>query len=115
MRTYHSSAICPKCGSIMRTSNAKSRNFRCGNCKGCFRSDSVLRTASDLFEISIPAKSYEYESNKEKLLALTDKFGCDFLGYDDICFLIDIGWENGYPTHEKMHTFLLTLNEIVEN
>ncbi|WP_330670926.1 hypothetical protein [Dorea amylophila] len=43
----------------MRTSNAKTHEFRCGNCKGRFQLDSVSRTASDLFEISVSAKAYK--------------------------------------------------------
>lgn len=114
MRTFQSSARCPRCGAVMRTSNAKTHEFRCGNCKGRFQSDSVSRTASDFFEISVSARAYEYELWNEKLLELTDEYKSDFLGYDDTCSLIDIGWENGYPTHKEMHTFLQELNKIIE-
>ena len=41
MKTYQSSAICPKCGELLRTNNAKSYNFYCHNCNGRFRSNSI--------------------------------------------------------------------------
>ena len=96
MKTYQSSAICPKCGKLLRTNNAKSYNFYCNNCSGRFRSNSIKDSDDELFRISIPATSHD----------------CDFLGYDDGCGLIDIGWEKAYPDYTTMHAFLAEVNQV---
>ena len=113
MRTYHSSAICPKCGAVMRTGNAKNYNFSCDCCKGRFRSNSIKESSDDIFSISISARPIDFETHEKQLLELSDKYNCSFFGYDDMCFLIDIGWENGYPEYQVMYSFLKEVNEII--
>lgn len=112
MKTYQSSAICPKCGKLLRTNNAKSYNFYCNNCSGRFRSNSIKDSDDELFRISIPATADEYEVHNEQLLEITEKYHCDFLGYDDGCGLIDIGWEKAYPDYTTMHAFLAEVNQV---
>ena len=87
MKTYQSSAICPKCGELLRTNNAKSYNFYCHNCNGRFRSKSIKDSDDEYFRISIPATADEYDVHNEPLLEITEKYHCDFLGYDDGCGL----------------------------
>lgn len=48
----------------------------------------------------------------EQLLEITEKYHCDFLGYDDGCGLIDIGWEKVYPDYTTMHAFLAEVNQV---
>lgn len=112
MKTYQSSAICPKCGELLSTNNAKSHNFYCHNCNGRFRSNSIKDSDDELFRISIPSTADEYEVHNEPLLEITEKYHCDFLGYDDGCGLIDIGWEKAYPDYTTMHTFLAEVNQV---
>ena len=83
MKTYQSSAICPKCGKLLRTNNAKSYNFYCHNCNGRFHSNSIKDSDDEYFRISIPATADEYDVHNEQLLEITEKYHCDFLGYDD--------------------------------
>lgn len=45
-------------------------------------------------------------------LEITEKYHCDFLGYDDGCGLIDIGWEKAYPDYTTMHAFLAEVNQV---
>ena len=72
MKTYQSSAICPKCGELLRTNNTKSYNFYCHNCNGRFRSNSIKDSDDELFRISIPATADEYEVHNEPLLEITE-------------------------------------------
>ena len=71
MKTYQSSAICPKCGELLRTNNAKSYNFYCHNCNGRFRSNSIKDSDDEYFRISIPATADEYDVHNEPLLEIT--------------------------------------------
>ena len=112
MKIYQSSEICPKCGELLRTNNAKSYNFYCHHCKGRFRSSSIKDSDDELFRISIPASAQLYENLREQLLEITEKYHCDFLGYDDGCGLIDIGWEKAYPDYTTMHAFLAEVNQV---
>lgn len=112
MKTYQSSAICPKCGELLRTNNAKSYNFYCHHCKGRFRSSSIKDSDDELFSISIPASAQLYENHREQLLEITEKYHCDFLGYDDRCSLIDVGWGKAYPDYTTMHAFLAEVNQV---
>ena len=86
-------------------------NFYCRHCKGRFRSNSIKDSDDELFRISIPATADEYEVHNEQLLEITEKYHCDFLGYDDGCGLIDIGWEKVYPNYTTMHAFLAEVNQ----
>ena len=72
MKTYQSSAICPKCGKLLRTNNAKSYNFYCHNCNGRFRSNSIKDSDDEYFRISIPATADEYDVHNEQLLEITE-------------------------------------------
>jgi len=105
MKTYQSSAICPKCGKLLRTNNAKSYNFYCHNCNGRFRSNSIKDSDDEYFRISIPATADEYDVHNEQLLEITEK-------YDDGCGLIDIGWEKAYPDYTTMHALLAEVNQV---
>lgn len=112
MKTYQSSAIRPKCGKLLRTNKAKSYNFYCHNCNGRFRSNSIKDSDDEYFRISIPTTADEYDVHNEQLLEITEKYHCDFLGYDDGCGLIDIGWEKAYPDYTTMHAFLAEVNQV---
>lgn len=106
MKTYQSSAICPKCGELLRTNNAKSYNFYCHHCKGRFRSNSIKDSDDELFRISIPATADEYEVHNEQLLEITEKYHCDFLGYDDGCGLLTLAGKKHIRIIQQCMLFL---------
>ena len=63
-------------------------------------------------EVSVLKQSNILQEQKEQLLEITEKYHCDFLGYDDGCGLIDIGWEKAYPDYTTMHAFLAEVNQV---
>ena len=65
----------------------------------------------DFWEINFPVALDDFERNLVQLEKITDKYNCDFLGYDDIANLMDIGWENSFPKSEILNNFIEEIEE----
>ena len=60
----------------------------------------------DLHEIRIPMSVDDFEYHLIQLREITEKYNCDFLGYDECAELADIGWENGFPVSDALNNFV---------
>ena len=57
------------------------------------------------------------ETFKKKLSCLkeiSDKYNCDFLGYDDVAGIMDIGWENSFPASSLLNQFVKEIEEAMK-
>ena len=113
--TYYTSAVCPKCGKLLKTSDVKGYAFVCEECDENFCTVEIRQNLADLYEINIPMSTSEFRKLKSKLLKLTDIYKCDFLGHDNFCNLTDIGWEKGFPDSDTMNQFIDELEVIMKN
>lgn len=106
-RTYNTSAICPKCGRELTTSDLNGYSFLCEECDENFFTIEIIKKSSDFWEINIPMSLYDWEKHMSQMDAISEKYHCDFLGYDDIVEIMDIGWEKGFPVSD-------VLNQLIE-
>lgn len=104
---YGTSARCPKCGKQLFTSDVDGYGFMCKECDENFYTVEVKENMADYHEINVPMTMTEWENNLSDLKRLSKKFNCDFLGYDNVAGLVDIGWSKCFPESE-------VLNEIVK-
>lgn len=69
MKTYGTSAVCPKCGKQLYTSDIDGYSFVCKECDENFYTIEVVNCMADLWEINIPMLP---ETFKEKLSCLKE-------------------------------------------
>lgn len=104
---YGTSARCPKCGKQLFTSDVEGYAFVCKECDENFYMMEVTNSMADLWEINIPMLPETFKEKLSCLKEISNKYNCDFIGYDPTAKLLDVGWENGFPESE-------VLNEIVK-
>lgn len=92
-KVFRTNAVCPKCGKHLYTTDVYGYSFTCKECDENFYSFEVKEVDSEILEISIPMTVETYEKNLEKLGDIADVYDCDFLGFDDTCDIMDIGWD----------------------
>ena len=69
---------------------------------------------SDLHEIRIPMSVDDFEYHLIQLREITEKYNCDFLGYDECAELADIGWENGFPVRDTLNNFVKEIENVIK-
>lgn len=115
MLKISASGVCPKCHkATLRYEDGK---FVCYECGRKYTSKEVVKTMSDLFEITITITKQEFVEKVKSLQNLTDRFNADYLGYDPNPWekgigMLDIGWDNGYPV--RLNMLVQELNEILD-
>ena len=92
-KIFRTNVICPKCGKHLYTTDVYGYDFTCKECDENILSFEVKKVDAEILEISIPMSVENYEKNEEKLKDIADVYNCDFLGFDDTCNTIDIGWD----------------------
>ena len=106
MDTFSTNAVCPKCGKLLYTSDVEGYGFVCKECDENFYTMEVQDDKPDLHEIRIPMSVDDFEYHLIQLREITEKYNCDFLGYDECAELADIGWENGFPVSDTLNNFV---------
>ena len=106
MKIYGTSARCPKCGKQLYTSDVDGYSFVCKECDENFYTVEIKECLADYWEINFPASLDDWERNLSQWKEICDKYNCDFLGYDNIAELMDIGWESGFPESEILNKFV---------
>lgn len=97
MKVYGTSAKCPKCGKQLYVRNVGKGAFVCKECDTEFCKKELESCLADFWEINIPVMLKVFEENLSSLQQITDRYKCDFLGYDPGAELMDIGWEKEFP------------------
>lgn len=92
-KTFRTNAVCPRCGKHLQTTDVYGYDFTCKECDENIYSFEVKRVDSEILEISIPMDAETFKTNLEKLKNIADVYDCDFLGFDDTCNIMDIGWD----------------------
>ena len=113
MKTYGTSAICPKCGKQLYTSDIDGYSFVCKECDENFYTMEVINSMADLWEINIPMLPETFKKKLSCLKEISDKYNCDFLGYDPTAKLLDIGWENSFPASSILNQFVKEIEEVM--
>lgn len=111
MKTYGTSGVCPKCGKQLYTSDVKGYSFVCKECDENFYTVETKECSGDFWEINVPATLDEFERNLSEWQEISNKYNCDFLGYDDVAKLMDIGWKNGFPESDILNKFVKEIEE----
>lgn len=111
MKMFSTSALCPKCGNRLYTSDIHGYSFVCKECDENFYTVEVKECGSDYWEVNIPLAISDFENKRSQMNELAEKYDCDFLGYDDIVGLMDIGWKKGFPDSETLNSFVKDLEE----
>ena len=106
MKIYGTSARCPKCGKQLYTSDIDGYSFVCKECDENFYTMEVLDCMADLWEINFPMSEESCERNLSQIQGISEKYNCDFLGYDDVAGIMDIGWENSFPESSILNKFV---------
>lgn len=113
MLQIKTSGVCPKCGRVnLPYFDGK---FGCCDCSRKYTSKEIVKTMSDLFEITTSITKQEFYDKIDVLKDLTNRFAAVFLGYDDCNRgggLLYIGWEDGYPV--RLNMMVQELNEILD-
>lgn len=92
-KTFKTNAICPRCGKALYTTDIYGYDFTCKECNENFYSFEIKKVGSEILEISIPMTVEIYEANLIKLQEIAEVYDCNFLGFDDTCDTMDIGWD----------------------
>lgn len=106
MKTYGTSAVCPKCGKQLYTSDIDGYSFVCEECDENFYMIETKENLADYWEINFPLTLDDWERNLSQLQEICDKYNCELLRYDNIAELMDVGWENGFPKSEILNKFI---------
>lgn len=111
MKIYGTSARCPRCGKQLYTSDVDGYSFVCKECDENFYTMEVANCMADLFEINIPMQSETFKEKLPYLKEISNRYECDFLGYDPTAKLLDIGWENSFPGCSILNQFVKDIEE----
>lgn len=114
MKTYGTSAVCPKCGKQLYTSDIDGYSFVCKECDENFYTIEVVNCMADLWEINIPMLQETFKEKLSCLKEISDKYNCYFLGYDPTAKLLDIGWENSFPGSSILNQFVKEIEEVMK-
>lgn len=115
MKTYVTSARCPKCGKQLYTSDIDGYSFVCKECDENFYTIEVVNCMADFWEINIPMLPETFKKKLSCLKEISDKYNCDFLGYDPTAKLLDIGWENSFPVSDVLNEFVKEIGDVVRD
>ena len=115
MKTYGTSARCPKCGEQLYTSDIGEYSFVYKECGENFHTMEVTNCMSDFWEINIPMLPGTFKEKLYCLKEIFDKYNCDFLGYDPTAKLLDIGWKSGFPESNIFNQFVKEIKETMNN
>lgn len=114
MKIYGTSGICPKCGKQLYTSDIDGYSFVCKNCDENFYTIEVREYMSDFWEINFPMSKDNWKRNLSEIKEISEKYNCDFLGYDDTASIMDIGWENNFPESSNLNWFVKEIEETMK-
>ena len=123
-KKYRTSAICPRCGKELYTSDIHGYSFVCEECeenfytievKGCSADfwDEITEKLYQLWRISIPTTIEDWERKVSQWENISEKYNCDFLGYDDAAGFVDIGWKNSFPESKILNQFVKEIEKSV--
>lgn len=106
MKIYRTSARCPKCGKQLYTSDIDGYSFVCKECDENFYTIEVVNCMADFWKINIPIPLETFKEKLSYLKEISNKYNCDFLGYDSTAKLLDIGWKNSFPGSSILNQFV---------
>ena len=112
MKIYGTSAICPKCGKQLYISDIEGYNFVCKECDENFYTIEVTDCAADFWEINIPMSIKKWERKLSQWQKISEKYRCDFLEYDDVVGILDIGWANSFPESSILNQFVKEIKKL---
>ena len=111
MKTYKTSAKCQKCGNQLYTSDINGYSFVCNKCNENFYTMEVKKCLSDFWEISVPMTLEKWIQKLPQWQEICEKYNCDFLGYDNVFGLMDIGWKDNFPESEILNKLIKEIEE----
>lgn len=112
-KIFRTNAVCPKCGNHLHTTDVYGYGFTCKECDENFVSFEVKKVDSEMLEISVPMSLDYYVKNEETFKSIADIYKCDFLGFDDTCNIMDIGWNAlSIPDSDTLYQLCRFLNQI---
>ena len=106
MKTYGTSAVCPKCGKRLYASAIDGYSFVCKECDRKFYTVKTKENLADYWEINFPLTLDDWERNLSQWREICDKYNCYLLCYDNISELMDVGWESGFPESKILNKFI---------
>ena len=125
MKTYITSARCPKCGKELHTSDVEGYGFVCKECDENFYTIEIKNCSADfqnkttrkgeqLWKISIPITIEDWKKKLSQWKDISEKYSCDFLGYDDVVSVVDIGWANSFPESDILNRFVKEIEKFMK-
>ena len=116
-KTYQTSALCPRCGKPMHTSDVESQGFVCFDCDDNFYGIEIAGINADLHKISFPMQKNVFDKLLEwDLRIFAHAYNIEFIGYDDdedfqCC---DIGWVPDFPESSVINEICVVMEQMIE-
>lgn len=111
-KTYITNCICPRCGQQLYTSDIDGYSFVCKECDENFYGMEIKEIRGGRIELSVTNISVsQYKRHLKELQELVLQGKCDFLGYDDVCNFVDVGW-NVMSSEKQIRTVVDALSKI---
>lgn len=114
MKVYGTSGVCPKCGRQLHTSDVAGYGFVCKGCDENFYAMEVTDCMADFWEVNFSMAPDSWKRNLSELRKISEKYDCDFLGYDDSAKIMDIGWEKCFPESNILNKFVDEIEKIIK-
>ena len=112
MKTYGTSARCPRCGKQLFTTDVPGYSFVCQHCDENFYTVEIKDCMADYWEVNFPLSSDAWKRNASAFQQVAQNYGCRFCSYDPIAHLMDIGWEDGFPPSDNLNNFVAEIEAI---